>query len=55
MMKSAKLIISMLAAAAVSSGAAELAPLSKKYLNGAWLGNTTVSVPEAKNIPELDG
>ena len=43
---------------AVITGAAAaqpLAPLSRKYLTGAWAGNSCVSIPQAKIIPVLDG
>ena len=45
----------MLTVAAVSTGGAELSPLSLKYLNGAWAGNTTLCIPEAKTVPVTDG
>ncbi len=55
MMKYTFPLVSILTAASVSAGAAELAPLSKKYLSGAWGGNTALTIPEAKSIPVLDG
>jgi len=54
-MRSGIFLFSMLTVAAVSTGGAELSPLSLKYLNGAWAGNTTLCIPEAKTVPALDG
>ena len=54
-MRSGIFLFSMLTVAAISTGGAELSPLSLKYLNGAWAGNTTLCIPEAKTVPVTDG
>ncbi|MBE6392425.1 MAG: hypothetical protein E7042_09565 [Lentisphaerae bacterium] len=38
-----------------AAAAQPLAPLSRKYLTGAWVGNSCVSIPRAKITPVLDG
>ena len=53
-MKSGILLLSMLTAA-VYATSADVSPLSKKYLSGAWGGNTSLSIPETKIAPVLDG
>lgn len=43
------------AATACVAAAQIITPQSRKYLTGAWAGNCSVSIPEAKIIPVLDG
>ena len=44
-----------IAVAGISAMAAPLSPQTQKYLSSAWTGNTAVTVPEAKTVPEIDG